>query len=134
MNVWVIIAQGLLAFGALAAVAYPLLSQAVPEGLEPSAAGALGAERENLLVEKHMAYDAIKELELDWKSGKLSDEDYRSIRDELEAEAIEVMKKLDSVEPPESAAQEIEKTHCPSCGQHIDGEYSFCHACGTKLG
>lgn len=133
MNTWVVIAQGLLAGGALAAVVSPLFSRQEPQGLSPTGPGVLGAERENLLVEKQMAYDAIKELELDWRSGKLSEEDYRTIRAELEAEAIEVMKKLDSMESPQEEVQETERNYCSSCGEKIDGEHSFCHSCGKKL-
>jgi hypothetical protein len=40
------------------------------------------------------ALQSLRDLELDWQTGKLSDDDYRSQRATLEAEAAEVTRRL----------------------------------------
>jgi hypothetical protein len=44
---------------------------------------------------KEAKYREIKDAELDHQMGKLSDEDYRSIDDELRGQAIEILKEID---------------------------------------
>ena len=48
-------------------------------------------------------YAEIREAELDHRTGKLSDEDYEAVDSALRAEAIEILRELDPVEPPEGA-------------------------------
>lgn len=133
MNVWVVLAQGLLAAGALAAVAYPLVRGEDADALLPPGADALRAERETLLAEKRVAYEAIRELELDWKSGKLSEADYQTIRREMEAEAIRVLQKLDAIEDHEAPSPEVKQPSCPSCSREIESAHDFCPDCGTRI-
>lgn len=45
--------------------------------------------------QKREAYSAIKEADLDFKMGKLTDEDYRAIRGAEEARALEALKELE---------------------------------------
>ncbi|MDR7483947.1 MAG: hypothetical protein QN187_01310 [Armatimonadota bacterium] len=49
---------------------------------------------------------SLKDLELDWATGKLSDEDYRTQRAALEAETAAIVRQLAALEPqtPESDA------------------------------
>ena len=52
-------------------------------------------ERLALVEERDRALDALKELELDHRTGKVSDEDYRALVAPLRAEAARAMKALD---------------------------------------
>lgn len=45
--------------------------------------------------QKAEAYAAIKEVEFDRQMGKLSDEDYRLLRDRYERQALEALAQLD---------------------------------------
>ncbi|MEE8219385.1 MAG: hypothetical protein V3R43_01970, partial [bacterium] len=101
MSLWIVAAKGLLAVGVLAAVAYPLVWREVEDAQPPGPSGDGGQAREDLLTQKHLAYEAIKELEFDRASGKLSEADYQTMHKEFEAEAIGVLKKLDALEGPE---------------------------------
>jgi hypothetical protein len=71
-------------------VARPLLRGAA----EPAAEG----EREELEAAKEAKYREIRDAELDFRMGKLSEEDFRLTDSELRAQAIEILKKLDALE------------------------------------
>lgn len=79
----------LLAFVALA-VARPLLRSADYEQAESQ-------RREELEAAKETKYREIREAELDRRTGKLSEEDWRRIDRELRAEAIAILKQLDEL-------------------------------------
>ncbi len=53
------------------------------------------SRRRQLLEERERTLEAIRELDFDFRMGKLEDNDYRQIRSRYEADAIAVIKKLD---------------------------------------
>ncbi|MGH7566840.1 MAG: hypothetical protein ACREK2_08425 [Gemmatimonadota bacterium] len=57
-------------------------------------------ERLELEAEKARLLQEIHELELDYETGKLSDEDHREIEARLKGRAVEVMKRIDALSPP----------------------------------
>ena len=84
----------LLAVAAVVFVARPLLRQGPEEELD-----ALGPEerrRLELAEERDRALAALKELEFDHRTGKVSDEDYRSLVGELRRTAADALRALDS--------------------------------------
>lgn len=54
-----------------------------------------GAEK--LIEKKATVYRSILDLDLDHKLGKVTDEDHRHMRRQLESEAIEILGKLDQL-------------------------------------
>jgi hypothetical protein len=52
-------------------------------------------EREELEAAREAKYREIRESELDFRTGKLSNEDYRAIDADLRAEAIEILNRLE---------------------------------------
>ncbi len=46
-------------------------------------------------------YRQIRDLEMDYRTGKLSEEEWRSLDRELRGEAVEVLHELDQLLPPE---------------------------------
>lgn len=54
--------------------------------------------RAALEAAKEAKYREIREAELDFRMGKLSEEDYRATDRELRAQAIAILKELDSLE------------------------------------
>ncbi len=129
-------------------VAWPLLSGA-------SAALEAGVATEDAPSdpehEKDLALRAIREADFDHRTGKLSDEDYASLRDELEGRALNAMAELDAanalhaVPPSTSAAATTGATtsttraaaepggFCPACGVRFARGARFCPGCGKKL-
>jgi hypothetical protein len=66
-----------------------------PSG-EDSDSGA-ASDRAELEAARDAKYREIRDLELDHRTGKLSEEDYRAIDQTLRAEAIEILRALDRV-------------------------------------
>jgi hypothetical protein len=61
-----------------------------------------GAERTSdarraLEAAKEAKYAEIRDTELDYRTGKLSDEDFRAINRQLRAEAVEILHALDEL-------------------------------------
>jgi hypothetical protein len=99
-----------LVLGALLAVACVLLV-ALPYLREPDAVrdvleepGELDRRRLELAETRDRALAALKELELDHRTGKVSDEDYRSLVGPLRREAAEALRAL---EPRAGAAARV---------------------------
>ena len=61
-------------------------------------------ERQELEAEKARLLQEIHELELDYETGKLSDDDYRAIEARLKGKAVEVMRRIDALAPERSSS------------------------------
>ena len=60
------------------------------------------AELAELEAARDAKYREIRDAELDHRTGKLSDADWRALDRTLRAEAIAILRKLDEVDPPTS--------------------------------
>jgi flagellar biosynthesis/type III secretory pathway M-ring protein FliF/YscJ len=60
---------------------------------------AVGAERAALEAAREAKYREIRDAELDYRTGKLSEADWRAMDRTLRAEAVELLKRLDALEP-----------------------------------
>jgi flagellar biosynthesis/type III secretory pathway M-ring protein FliF/YscJ len=76
----------------VAVVAAPLRS-----GREAARTAAASAEREELEAAKEAKYREIRDAELDYRTGKLSESDWRALDRTLRAEAVELLTRLDAV-------------------------------------
>jgi hypothetical protein len=76
----------------LAVVVYAI---SAPLRAQRSAAGAGPDQVAELEAARDAKYREIRDAELDVRTGKLSDEDYRSIDTTLRTEAIEILNELD---------------------------------------
>ena len=88
-------------------------------------------------------YSAIEELELDFKSGTLAEEDYRDLETSYTREANSLLKDIDALEKATAVEDEIERQVrqarqapallCPRCGaRYLKGD-RFCSRCGASL-
>jgi hypothetical protein len=77
---------------ALAVVVW-VVSAPLRRGEAPEMSDAV--RRDALEAAKDAKYREIRDAELDWRTGKLSDEDYRSQDRRLRAEAVEILRELD---------------------------------------
>jgi hypothetical protein len=70
------------------------------------------SQLEDLEASKESRYREIREAEMDYRTGKLSEADWKAIDRQLRAEAVELLRRLDALgaaeqpAPPESAAAE----------------------------
>jgi hypothetical protein len=55
------------------------------------------ARREDLEAAKEAKYREIRDAELDYRTGKLSEADWRVLDRELRAEAMELLRRLDAI-------------------------------------
>ena len=75
----------------MAVVSRPLLIARKPDESDTPKRSELEAERE-------AKYREIRDAELDYRTGKLSEADWRGMDRALRAEAVELLKRLDTVE------------------------------------
>ena len=95
MDVVAVILAVALALACVAFVARPFLREPAPE--DDRLARLTPEERERLLLaeERDRALAALKELEFDHRTGKISDEDYRELVGPLRRQAAEALRALD---------------------------------------
>ena len=110
-----LIAGTLLALAALSFVLYPLLVSDGPRADDDSASNPLvgGPSRND-------AIDALREIEFDRATGKLSDLDYDSLKSTYTQRAVDAMRTADSVV-------------CPRCGPRPETSARFCSRCGLPV-
>jgi len=79
---------------AVLVIAAPLRSR---RPAEHEAAGA--AERAELEAARDAKYAEIRDAEVDYRTGKLSEADWRALDRQLRREAVEILHRLDETEP-----------------------------------
>ena len=96
-------------------------------------------QAEDLQARKQELYAAISDLEMDHRMGKLSKDDYDSLRAQYESEAIAAMKELDAltmtpVKRPRPARKSPSANRfCHHCGAPAAASDKFCSDCGESL-
>jgi len=105
----------LLALGALSFVLYPLFMTS-PFGTVVSRQ----PRREQGNAAGNPALEALREIEFDRETGKLSDADYAALRSEYTQRAVAVMRASDALV-------------CPVCGPRPESNAIFCSNCGASL-
>jgi hypothetical protein len=94
----------LLALACVAIVARPFLREPEPENDALADLPAPERERLRLVEERDRALAALKELEFDHRTGKVSDEDYRELVGPLRRQAAEALRALDPTRRDERSA------------------------------
>ena len=98
-----LVIAAVLAIAAVVFVARPFLREPAPRDDVLGAPGEVERRRLALAEERDRALAALKELEFDHRTGKISDEDYRAQVGPLRRAAAEALKAL---EPRAQAARE----------------------------
>jgi flagellar biosynthesis/type III secretory pathway M-ring protein FliF/YscJ len=79
------------------AVVVLVVSAPLRRGRAVAAEASEAAEREALEAAKEAKYAEIRDTELDYRTGKLSEADWRAQDRALRAEAIELLRRLDAL-------------------------------------
>jgi hypothetical protein len=94
---------------------------------------------------KAAIYENLRDLQFEYRVGKLSDQDYQETKLELQKELAGVMAEVDRVRgtllPTETAPSAVEKFDrpasaplvCPSCGARFAQVLKFCGECGKPM-
>jgi hypothetical protein len=107
----------------------------------PAAADPLDDLVDPLETPKGRALAALRELEFDRATGKLSQADYEQLTARYSAEALRLQREEDGARParpaagtgPGSRGRRAETPTCPTCGPRPEADAQFCSACGTRL-
>ena len=83
---------------ALLAVAVLVIGGPLLPGRQAAVDLAEETERADLEAARDAKYAEIRDAELDYRTGKLSREDWRAFDSELRAEAVELMRRLDALD------------------------------------
>lgn len=134
MTVFVALVLTVLTF---AFIAYPLFKQR-----SRSVNVAENEKLQELYSMRDTTYAMLKELEFDFQSGLLTEEDYWELEARYKKKAVSVLKGIDDLEKGSEVEEEIEKQvlelrgkkrFCPRCGTRCQEGDRFCSSCGTKL-
>lgn len=147
MNLMEAIAAGLLGLAVVAFLVGPLT--------RPGTAPAPGADdpEDPEDTPRGVALAALREIEFDRVTGKLSDEDYAALKQRYTAAALAVLRTEEAQVEPILAAPSGEELvdpleariadrvrqlqggtiRCPGCGPRPEGDALFCSQCGRSL-
>lgn len=126
-----------LALGALAFVLYPVFFG--PQHVAPSP-----VMRRAVDAEEESAVAALRELEFDRATGKLSDADYTELKTRYTKSALAAMRREKNGQraPSRPTDAELEATvlavrqrlaGCPTCGPRPEADAIYCSSCGRYL-
>lgn len=102
-------------------------------------AGILAAAVPAEPAEEASAIEALREIEFDQATGKLSPEDYASLRAMYAPKALAELKARDAADDEMDAAEQLiarmkSRTRtCSQCGPRPEGDAIFCSDCGRYL-
>jgi hypothetical protein len=100
---------------------------------------------------KAAIYDNLRDLQFEFRVGKLSEADYQQTKQDLQKELAGVMAEIDrlreelKIGPAVPAAPSVPKAKatakpqprdpftCPHCNAHFDQELKFCGECGKLM-
>jgi DNA repair exonuclease SbcCD ATPase subunit len=110
-------------------------SQDVPEvpAVSPTA---------HLEERKAQIYENLRDLQFEFRLGKLSDADYQKTKVDLQRELAKVLAEIDAVQPavqparakPAKVAAEAKASDkCPHCGAKFPQPLKFCGECGKAM-
>ena len=84
-------------------------------------------------------YEGLRDLQFEYRLGKLSDEDYQASKQELQKELARVLQQMDAATPASAtpaAAKPAAKAKghvCPHCGATFKDKLKFCGECGKAM-
>jgi hypothetical protein len=128
-------AAALLGLGALWLVLRPLVH---PDHRENSVFEPADPEE----TPKGIALAALKEIEFDRETGKLSDADYEALKAKYTASALDALRQeerklqrqVTTVSPPETeGSSTLARATCQICGPRPEPDAVFCSNCGRPL-
>ena len=93
---------------------------------------------------KAAIYENLRDLQFEYRLGKLSDDDYQSTKKDLQKELARVLAEVDKLKnaagappatPPAPAKVVIPPTGfvCPACGAKFPTALKFCGECGKPM-
>jgi hypothetical protein len=96
---------------------------------------------QHLEARKATIYENLRDLQFEYRVGKLSDEDYQRTKKDMQAELAAVISELDRAQQQGPAAATVSAPKgksdsskiCPHCGAKFDKALKFCGECGKSM-
>ena len=100
---------------------------------------------EHLDERKAAIYENLRDLQFEYRVGKLSDEDYQQTKQDLQKELAGVLAEIDKLKqtlagqapappaPKPAAKKQAQRSICPSCGAEFPTPLKFCGECGKPM-
>ena len=94
---------------------------------------------------KAQIYENLRDLQFEYRLGKLSDEDYQKTKVDLQRELAKVLAEIDTIQPPQVKAAAVPRAKtaveqlgrladaCPHCGAKFAQPMKFCGQCGKAM-
>lgn len=91
----------------------------------------------HLDTRKAAIYENLRDLQFEYRVGKLSDTDYQRTKQELQAELAAVLAEIDQIKvgvpDAPAAAKGAAARVCRHCGAKFDKTLKFCGECGKSM-
>ena len=91
----------------------------------------------NKCAERTAVFSALRDLDFDYKTGKVSNEDYVPAREQLLTEAARYIGQRDEKEDQLEAMIQKRRTskgeNCAECGASMESGQRFCSKCGAQV-
>jgi hypothetical protein len=86
---------------------------------------------------KATIYENLRDLQFEYRMGKLSDEDYQQTKRDLQRELAGVLGELEGAAPAPAPAlvpaSPVVSNRCPHCGATFPTTLKFCGECGKPM-
>lgn len=91
---------------------------------------------------KAAIYENLRDLQFEYRVGKLSDLDYQQTKRDLQKELASVMAEVDRIRdelkmrpaaPVKTKVAKHDPFTCPHCSAHFEKELKFCGECGKPM-
>jgi hypothetical protein len=100
----------------------------LPEPIVPS-------PTHHLETRKAAIYENLRDLNFEYRVGKLSDVDYQRTKAELQTQLAGVLAEIDQIlkSPAPAVKKAADPKVCPHCGAKFDKALKFCGECGKPM-
>ncbi len=95
---------------------------------------------QHLEEKKARIYEGLRDLQFEFRVGKLSDADYQHTKLDLQRELAGVMAEMEKVlgggraaVPAKAPAKKVSEHACPHCGAQFAKAMKFCGECGKSM-
>ncbi len=95
---------------------------------------------EHLEEHKAQIYENLRDLQFEFRLGKLSDADYQKTKVDLQLELAKVLAEIDAMQPVApvqpvraKAVKTLVSDKCPHCGAKFPQPLKFCGECGKAM-
>ena len=88
---------------------------------------------------KASIYENLRDLQFEYRVGKLSDDDYQATKKDLQKELAKVLAEVDRIKsgaapaPPPAPAPKPDSLTCPHCSAKFEKPLKFCGECGKPM-